>query len=55
MSELKPCLRCGAKADIAGTTFGDSMTEYYRGQCFSGDAWDEWCNTNTFSHVNASY
>ena len=45
LNDLLACPFCGANARITSTTFGDSMTEYYRAECDNGDALDYWDDT----------
>jgi hypothetical protein len=47
MSDIKPCIFCGAQAKVVSTTFGDHETLSYRVRCqgTEKDALDDWRDT----------
>ena len=46
-NKIKLCPFCGMECNVLGTTFGDSMTKYYRVECdgIMGHCLDHWSDT----------
>jgi hypothetical protein len=44
-SDLLSCPFCGSSCKMTDTTFGDSRDTYYRVECTSGHALDNWEDT----------